>query len=144
MYNGRKYCTICSNKTSTFERVVYDILVDIFEGYKIESSINGKQHMIKTYNEELGKVTPQYFDFYIDELKLAIETNEGYHFLRNKMKPEMREKVELTLRRNKRKQKWCEDNDFTIVNIYIPNIKKYSYITKERIVEILLKNNVDI
>ena len=144
VYNGRKYCTICSNKTSTFERVVYDVLVDIFEGYKIESSINGKQHMIKTYNEELGKVTPQYFDFYIDELKLAIETNGVYHFLKNNMKPEMREKVELTLRRDKRKQKWCEDNDVTLVNIDIPNFKKYSDITKERIVEILLENNVDI
>ena len=100
--------------------------------------------MIKTYNEELGKVTPQYFDFYIDELKLAIETNGVYHFLKNNMKPEMREKVELTLRRDKRKQKWCEDNDVTLVNIDIPNFKKYSDITKERIVEILLENNVDI
>lgn len=100
--------------------------------------------MIRTYNEELDKITNQYFDFYIDELKLAIETNGGYHFLKNNMKPEMREKVELTLRRDKRKQKWCEDNDVKLVNIDIPNFKKYTDITKEKIIKILFENHIDI
>ena len=100
--------------------------------------------MIKTYNEELGKVTPQYFDFDIDELKLAIETNGGYHFFKNNMKPELREKVELTLRRDKRKQNWCKENNIKLVNINIPEFKSYTDITKERIIDIFLKNNVDI
>lgn len=97
-----KRCPKCSRKESSGERAVEDVLNDLHLSFVFQKTFEDCKNII---------VLP--FDFYVEELNLAIEFDGQYHYY-----PYYGEEtLKATQQRDKIKTKYCQDHNINLLRI---------------------------
>lgn len=84
-----------------------EILVDLFPTLQIIEEVPFHPYPGKT----------QYFDFYINQIKLAVEVNGQQHYGFNSMFHSCRGDFLNQRKRDNQKREWCELNGITLIEL---------------------------
>ena len=117
---GKHRCNKCSNVISNNERLVADLLKHYKVKYISQYSINN-----------CGKFKRLYFDFYIPKHNIFIEVDGEQHFRPVKFGGVSLEQAkinfELQKERDVTKERFCKENNYTLIHITYKQIKDKSY-----------------
>ena len=98
-------------------------------------------HTIRTYNEELGKIVVQSLDFFVEDLRLAVEFNGRQHYESVRFEGRLGTDVSAQERRDARKRMWCAENGVKLVEVDgRPFERNVGLMTKDTIAGILHEN----
>lgn len=115
LYKTRLIPCVCSDKMSFMEKYMHNLLLQLTEdGQILDYSYQKKYDWCEFYNRFKDKNTYGIYDFVIEEKKLIVETDGGFHRSNNKMSGQSKEEAEF---RDLQKDILASKNGYKVIRI---------------------------